>query len=161
MFECEICLTAQGAKPGSIIPLPYKAVLRTCEILGLRPPYYVSGVGCVFISSSLKWLSWLLLLDITEDPVIRQAVYGIFCGYPRCCIYEYLMHGNLKVALQAYRSKVGKRKDPFSIRKVTGERVVSDRLISWIPCSPNCRISHELVKFYERVCRRRSECPFR
>lgn len=142
-LSCELYLTARGVKPGCVVRTEDPEALL--ESLGLPVIPYALGDGVAFLSRDRRRVE---ALQTRRARDIHELV-GWFCGYPECCVEEFLRHGALLPALRAYR---GRGPDPY-VLSVDAESVRSPYHINWIPCSPSCGRTARLVRLYQEECR--------
>jgi hypothetical protein len=139
---CELYLTVKGVKPGCVVKTwDPEALLRSFN-LPVIP--FALGEGVAFLSSRRERIE---ALQSRPARNIHELV-GWFCGYPECCVREFLCYNALIPALKAYKRK---GLDPYKL-SVDGESVKSPYHINWIPCSPSCVETAKLVKLYQNEC---------
>jgi hypothetical protein len=139
---CELYLTVKGIKPGCVVKTRDPEALLRRFNLPVIP--YALGTDIAFISSQRERVE---ALQSHPARNIHELV-GWFCGYPECCVREFLRYNALIPALKAYKRK---GQDPYRL-SVDSESVRSPYHINWIPCSPGCTETMKLVKLYQAEC---------
>jgi len=145
--RCELYLTAKKVKPGCVLKTENPEATFKKLLPDMPMIYYAIGKGIAFYSADKRRLE---MLDFYPARNIHELV-GWFCGYPECCVKEFLKFNALIPALNSYKRKC-KGRDPYNL-SIDLESVISPLHINWIPCSPECKATRRLVEIYEAMCR--------
>lgn len=91
---------------------------------------------------NIDYLHWLL---------------GKVCRIPGCCIEKFFENGcNVVKSAELFMKQLNGEKDPYKI-SING-RKVSQFLINYVPCSPDCKQTKNLFKTYKYLWREMFKC---
>lgn len=137
-------------------------ILTGREICYFRLPF--SNINMILFADN-DWMDKALqemhnalsTVDGKQYKLIFHRMFGKFCGYPTCCINQYIEdlntdtpHNLSEPSARRYLNQIGRRRtDPFDVIITTEGNVCEiHSLLGFIPCSPECKKALKLRTTY-------------
>ena len=148
---CEFYMVEKGIKSACFYTGNPKELKKVIKLASCFKLYFIEKDDWIVFSSDKTLMR---LFDLFKGHYkLRHKILGIMCGYPDCCIKDYLKYQGdegFKKKYKKYKKMLSKKKDPYELEiKEDKESICFIKISHHIPCSPFCEETKKIMRIYK------------